>query len=64
MFLGEDEQAESTSGQGVIVHGPRVRQDVPALVHHHPDEPSLRSVNKVHAVRREVLPSDFVGIVP
>lgn len=36
VLLGEDKQAQPASGQGVIVNGTRVGQDLPALVHHHP----------------------------
>lgn len=36
VFLGEDKQAQPAAGQGVVVDGARVGQDLPALVHHHP----------------------------
>lgn len=36
MFLREHKQSQSASSQGVVIHGPRVGQNVPALVHHHP----------------------------
>lgn len=37
MFLRKDKQSQSASSQGVVIHSTWVGQNLPALIHHHPE---------------------------
>lgn len=56
VFLGEDKHSQPATGQRVVVNGARVRQDLPALVHHHPVRGKTSHVQKLILLPSEVCP--------
>lgn len=56
LLLREDKQSQSASSQRVVVHSPRVWQNLPALVYHHPAVETQQQSPMNHTCRHGTIP--------